>query len=291
MALKAKKADPVAKRLKLFMFGDYGVGKTTAAIQFPQAYVFDCERGTDNYADTLNASNSVRLQTVSAEEVIEELRALQTERHDYRTVIIDPITTLESDIVERANQKYDATAKEGGDMRVWRDRDATMKRIANLIFRLDMNIIMTAHGKVDYGPNMTKLGMTFDGWKRLPYMFDLVLELKREGTDRVAHVKKTRIKEFTDGEKFGFDYAEILRRCGAILEKDATPLVLATAEQVAELTRLLEIIKLPDGTTDKWLQKAGVDVFADMPSDAIAKCITFVKSKLTTTDTTGKDGN
>lgn len=286
MALRAKKADPIEKRLKMFLFGDYGVGKTYAAIQFPRAYVFDCERGTDNYADVLNKANSVRLQTVSSEEVIEELRALQTEQHDFRTVVIDPITTLEADIVERAGKKYKADEKEGGDMRVWRDRDATLKRMANLIFRLDMNVIMTAHGKIDYGPNMVKLGLTFDGWKRLPYMFDLVLELRREGEDRMALVKKTRLAEFKDGERFKFSYDEIQKRCGAVIEKAATPIVLATAAQVAELNRLLSIVKLDEGTTDKWMQKAGVDDFADMTGDVIAKCINFVMGKLNA----GKEG-
>jgi flagellar biosynthesis GTPase FlhF len=46
MALRAKKPEAVEKRLKLFMYGPAGVGKTTAAIQFPNAYIIDCEKGT-----------------------------------------------------------------------------------------------------------------------------------------------------------------------------------------------------------------------------------------------------
>ena len=45
-ALRAKKPEAVTKRLKLFMFGPAGVGKTTAAIQFPNSYIIDCEKGT-----------------------------------------------------------------------------------------------------------------------------------------------------------------------------------------------------------------------------------------------------
>ena len=41
MALRAKAPEAVAKRLKLFMFGAAGVGKTTAAIQFPNSYIID----------------------------------------------------------------------------------------------------------------------------------------------------------------------------------------------------------------------------------------------------------
>ena len=43
MALRARKPEAVTKRLKLFMFGPAGVGKTTAAIQFPNSYIIDCE--------------------------------------------------------------------------------------------------------------------------------------------------------------------------------------------------------------------------------------------------------
>jgi len=44
--LRARKPEAVVKRLKMFMFGPAGVGKTTAAIQFPNSYIIDAERGT-----------------------------------------------------------------------------------------------------------------------------------------------------------------------------------------------------------------------------------------------------
>ena len=49
IVLRARKPEAVYKRLKLFMFGPAGVGKTTAAIQFPNSYIIDCERGAENY--------------------------------------------------------------------------------------------------------------------------------------------------------------------------------------------------------------------------------------------------
>ena len=45
MALKGIKPEMKEKRLKLFLYGPAGVGKTTAAIQFPQSYIIDMERG------------------------------------------------------------------------------------------------------------------------------------------------------------------------------------------------------------------------------------------------------
>ena len=70
MALRARKPEAVNKRLKLFMFGPAGVGKTTAAIQFPNSYIIDCERGTENYDKLITSSNSVVYQTVDINDVI-----------------------------------------------------------------------------------------------------------------------------------------------------------------------------------------------------------------------------
>ena len=69
--LRAKKPEAVQKRLKLFMFGPAGVGKTTAAIQFPNSYVIDCERGTENYDKLISESGSAVFQTTDIQEVIQ----------------------------------------------------------------------------------------------------------------------------------------------------------------------------------------------------------------------------
>jgi len=39
-------------------------------------------------------------------------------------------------------------------------------------------------------------------------------------------------------------------------------------------------LALPEGTTDKWFAKAGVDAWEDMPADTLQKCIEFVKNRL-----------
>jgi hypothetical protein len=43
--LRGKKPEAINKRLKMFMYGGAGAGKTTAAIQFPNSYIIDCEKG------------------------------------------------------------------------------------------------------------------------------------------------------------------------------------------------------------------------------------------------------
>lgn len=276
MGLKAKKHEPIDKRLKLFLYGDPGSGKTTAAISFPHSYVIDCERGSDHYAKQLEASGSVLFQTVDADEVVEEVRSLATEKHDYRTVIIDPITTLEADLIAKAEKEFGA-----GDMRIWAKRDKTMRRLMNLLMSLDMNVVMTAHGKVDYGANMTKLGKTFDGWKRLPYVFDLAIELEKRGGKRVGIVRKTRLEGFPDSAEFEFSYDEIAKRYGAeVVAREAVPVVIASGEKIGRIKELVKVLNVDESTVEGWLRKAGVDSLDDMPDTFADKAIEAMLKKV-----------
>jgi hypothetical protein len=274
--LRARKPEAVTKRLKLFMFGPAGVGKTTAAIQFPNSYIIDAERGTENYDKLITASGSAVFQTTDVNEVVQEVKALLTEKHDFRTLVIDPITPIFNDLLEKCETQV------GADFgRHYGAANKTMKRLANLIMNLDMNVIVTAHAKTEYGENLRKLGYTFDGWRQLDYWFDLVVELGKKGKKRMARVAKTRIETFPDEDVFEWSYDAIKKRYDAsILEREAQQVALATPDQVKELKELLHVVRLPEGLVDKWLAKAQVDTFEDMPAEMINKCIDYVKNRL-----------
>ena len=275
-ALRAKKPEAVTKRLKLFMFGPAGVGKTTAAIQFPNSYIIDCEKGTENYDKLVSASGSVVFQTTDINEVLQEVKSLLTEKHEYRTLVIDPITTIYNDLLDKCE------AQVGADFgRHYGAANKVMKRLANLIMALDMNVVITAHAKTEYGENLRKLGYTFDGWRQLDYWFDLVVELTKKGKKRIGKVVKTRIETFPDEDAFEWSYDAIKRRYDVnVLEKEASQVKLASPEQVREIKDLLSLVRLPDGTVDKWFAKAGVDLWEDMPADVVAKCTEYVKNRL-----------
>ena len=153
------------------------------------------------------------------------------------------------------------------------------KRLANLIMNLDMNVIITAHAKPEYGTNLAKLGYTFDGWKQLDYWFDLVVELGKKAKKRQAVVRKTRIETFPDEEVFEWSYDAIKKRYDAsILEREARTVSLATPEQVREIKELIDIVRLPDGLVERWFNKAQVDNFEDMPADTLAKFTSAARS-------------
>jgi hypothetical protein len=142
-------------------------------------------------------------------------------------------------------------------------------------------VVITAHAKTEYGQNFAKLGYTFDGWKQLDYWFDLVVELTKKGKKRLAKVVKTRLDNFPDEEVFEWSYDAIRKRYDAtMLEKEAATVALASPEQVQELKDLLAIVRLPEGTTDRWLAKAGVEDWDDMPTETIGKCIEYIKQRL-----------
>jgi len=278
MALRARKPEAVTKRLKLFMFGPAGVGKTTAAIQFPNSYIIDCERGSENYDKLITESGSAVFQTTDIQEVIAEVKSLLTEKHNYRTLVIDPITTVYNDLLDKCELQV------GSDFgRHYGAANKQMKRLSNLIMSLDMNVVITAHAKPEYGQNLAKIGYTFDGWKQLDYWFDLVVELGKKGKKRFAKVVKTRLESFPDEDVFEWSYDAIKRRYDVnVLEKEAAQVKLAAPEQVREIKDLLSLVRLPDGTVDKWFAKAGVDLWEDMPADVVQKCIEYVKGRLPT---------
>jgi hypothetical protein len=283
MPLRARPPEAVQKRLKMFMFGPAGVGKTTAAIQMPNSYIIDAEKGSENYDAKINASGSVVFHTTHMDDVLQEVRTLLTEKHEYRTLVIDPITTLYNGLLDKCE------AEVGSDFgRHYGLANKTMKRLSNLIMQLDMNVCVTAHAKKEYAPGaaMQLLGMTFDGWKSLDYLFDLVVELSKAGKKRFGKVTKTRIETFPDDERFEWSYDAIKERYEkqygvGVLDREAIALALAAPEQVREVRELLNIVKLPDGLADKWLAKAQADRWEDMPADAIAKCIDYIRNRMT----------
>jgi hypothetical protein len=157
-----------------------------------------------------------------------------------------------------------------------------MKQLLNLLFRLDMNVIITSHSKNEYGQNLSVLGQTFDCYKKLDYLFDLVFEIQKRGTHRVGLIKKSRIEGFPDGENFPFSYDEIAQRYGRhILERDAVAQELASIEQVRDILRLIDLLKVPVETYQKWLDKASSECWEEMQKDSIQKCIDHLKSKIT----------
>lgn len=278
MGLRGVKPKAVEKRLKALFYGPAGAGKTTAAIQFPRPYLIDTERGAENdqYVKLLDEAGGAYFPTTDFDEMVKEVTSLLTEQHPYSTCIIDPFTVVYNDLLDKAEQKV---GSEFG--RHYGEANKRVKHLLNLLLRLDMNVIITCHAKNEYGQGMVVIGQVFDGYKKLDYLFDLVFELQKRGKDRVGVVKKTRVEAFKEGDVFPFTYAEIAERYGReILERNAAVETLASDQQIVEIKRLVELLKVPAETTAKWLDKAMAETWSEMPAETIQKCIDSLNSKI-----------
>jgi len=165
--------------------------------------------------------------------------------------------------------------------RHYSEANKQIKHLLNLLLRLDMNVIITSHAKNEYGANLSVLGQTFDCYKKLDYLFDLVFEIQKRGKERVGLIKKSRIEAFPDTETFPFSYDEVAKRYGKdILERDAVAQELAGDDQIKELARLIDLLKVPEAIYQKWLDKSSSEKWEEMPKDAIQKCINHLMTKI-----------
>lgn len=289
--MKAKEPKAANKRLKLFLFGPMNSGKTTSALQFPKAVLIDMERGTDHYEKTIKKSRSVVLQTTSPDDVISEVKDLLTEKHDYRTLIIDPITIFYQAVQDkwsRVFEKYAKTEKEAAlqdfGMRYWGRVKSEYKALLRMLFQLDMNVIVTAHQKDIYGPGMQRLDVGADSMKGDTHAFDYVFQLSIENGKCVAVTKKQRSEPLEPAKfppQFEWSYENFCNFYGReVIERESSPVVMASVEQVAEIKRLVELVNVPPETVTSWFTKADVDAFEEMNAETIEKCIQFVKKKL-----------
>lgn len=277
MGLRGVKPEAIEKRLKALFYGAAGVGKTTAAINFPSVYLVDTEKGAENtqYTRTLSERGGAIFQTSDFDELIKEVKLLLSEKHSYKTLVIDPLTVLYNDLLDKS------AIKNGTEFgKHYGEANKKVKHLLNLLLRLDMNVIITSHSKNEYGQNLAVLGQTFDCYKKLDYLFDLVFEITKQGKERIGFIKKSRIEGFPDGDRFPFSYDEIAVRYGReILERDAISEKLATKEQIDHLKYLIDLYKEPEEVVQKWMDKAGAVSFDEMNESVIKKCIKFMEDK------------
>lgn len=283
-AVEPKTAKP--NKPKILVYGKAGAGKTWASLDFPNVYYIDCEGGAnlDHYTDKLKNSGGAYLGpeegALDFETVIEQVRALGTEKHNYKTLVIDSITKLYNtaigDEMDRLGEKdqYGASKKKPVSY---------MRRLVSWLSRIDMNVILVAHEKSEWGLNAQKerveIGTTFDCWDKLEYELDLALRVYKIGDKRMASVRKSRIATFEDATSFPWSYKDFADKFGKdAIEKAGDSLNLATPEQLKTIKKLLETVKLPEGQEEKWLKKANVEGWDEMDSERIDLAIQHIRS-------------
>lgn len=288
---KLKAKDPLTvepSKPKFVLYSASGVGKTWFALSFPSVYYIDTENGATraHYMERLAKAGGqylgVEEGSLDFDVIIGQVKALATEKHGFKTLVIDSITKVFNQAVATEGERLGDKNAFGADKK---PAIANMRRLVAALGRLDMNVILIAHEKGEWGMDAkgdrVEIGRVEDCWDKLRYELDLAFHAQKRGASRVLVVKKTRLLGFPEGTSFPMEFADFAERYGKdVIEKAAEVIKLATAEQVAEINRLVELLKLDSATTDKWLEKANAETFAEFTEAQAAKIITSLKAKI-----------
>jgi len=271
-----QKAKSLDKRLKLFLWGDSGAGKTTLALQFPKPVVIDMEGGTELYGEAFDFDV---LRATTADEVMEAVQWLLGNAHAYRTLIIDPITVYWdalqkkwSDIFLKRNKGSKGYKYEFYDLQVrdWMTIKAEFKELIRKLIALDMNVIVTARQKVQYadGQFMKAIGETFDGEKSLPYMFDTIVRLYRDDKGHfLGECLKDRSNKLPQGE-FECSYALFVELFGKKnLSRKAKPASFATDDQMKLISEYITRFNMTPEQVTKRLAAYGAESLDDLTEE------------------------
>ncbi len=288
MKLRGKRPENIKKRLKMLIYGDAKVGKTSSAIQFPNSYIIDSEGGTDRYGTTINNNKSLVYNENNFDEVYNEIYTLHHTRHQFKTLIIDSMTSIYKQLQEHwiaifekhtpDHKKKNLELQDFG-VRFWQKVNSNYSKIHRLLEVIDMNVILISQEKDKYiGQNI--IGKTYDSAKSDRFLVDYIFRILKK--DNIV----TALKIGERGEilgnifpnKFEWSYENFCSYYDKkILEKDNNPVVLATKEQLKEIKNLIDTCKIDIEKITLWFANENVNKFSEMFSSVIQKYIDLIK--------------
>lgn len=287
MALRAVRPEVVAESKPKFMIsGKSGVGKTWFALSFKDVYFIDTEGGAERqqYRKKLMESDGVYLGKEHGSQdfniVIEELRALATTKHSYKTLVIDSFTKLYNVAAAIAEEKIGSDF--GKDKK---EANRPTRQLMRWIDKLDMVVILICHQKDKWERKSGQpeyAGTTFDGFEKLEYELDLWIEIQKKNANaRFMVIKKSRIDAFPEGEIFEADYEKFSALYGkAIIEKEAQVVEMATPEQLATIADMRKTLILDSNFEEKVFKKFTVDSLEELKKDQAQAVIDGLNKKL-----------
>lgn len=284
-----QKASTMDKRLKLFLWGDSGAGKTTLALQFPSPVVIDLEGGADLYGDSFKFDV---IRTTSPDDVMKSVDWLLTHKHEYRTLVVDPITVYWdglqkkwSDIflkrkTDSKGYKYEFFDLQPKD---WMTIKQEWKELIRKLIALDMNVIVTAREKTKYreGSFMVAIGETFDGEKSLPYTFDSIIHMWVNGKGKfMGYCIKDRSNKLPH-EEFECSFKLFEESFGeGFLNRKAKPIEYATEAQKKQLNQFISQFAITTEQLKKRLRAYDATGFDDLTNANAKKIIVKFREAL-----------
>lgn len=263
MALRAKKPEVKEARLKTLLYADKGAGKTHFCCSIPETYYIDTE-GLEHYphlVKMLRDNGGELLYVTDIGEIIKEVQSLLSTKHSFKTLVIDsisfPYAWLCQTEADRLAKKSPHTEGTEFGANLAKAKRLTFQ-LGILLSRLDMNVFVVAHEKTRYVDNK-EVGKTFDVNEKLAYSLGSVWNMRLIGQSRKLFVEKSRYSELKTNDIIEFDdgYQKIKSLFGEnIFLREVKTEKLITPEQIKELTRLFNLLKVSDESINKMLANA-----------------------------------
>lgn len=270
---------------KFMLSGRPGTGKSFFALNFPSPFYIDTEGGAtrEQYVKKLIASGGVYLGPTEGSqdfnEVTNQVRELATTKHPYQTLVIDSFSKLYN--LETAAAEERVGNDFGKDKR---EANKPARKLMRWIERLDMSIVLVCHQRDKWERRERELvmaGSTYDGAPKLDYELDLWLETKMVGNKRFATIVKSRVEAFPVGTDINLDAEAFKKLYGeAIVDAPVGVITLASAEQVLEIKRIVDLLKIEESESDKWLAKFQAEDFEDLSKENATKLLEHLTKRL-----------
>lgn len=139
---------------RTLVYGNPGVGKSTFAAGATKPLFIPVEDGIDD----LNVDRVGKIQ--SYDELIQVLRDVATDEHDYQTLVVDSLSALETLLHAKVCQKYDVDSIESagggygkGYVEALNDFISILKALEYIRTQKQMNIVLIAHDTVELDPS------------------------------------------------------------------------------------------------------------------------------------------
>ena len=286
---KLKAVNPEVKeinRTKMVLYGREKVGKTTFALTFPNVYYMDTEGGAvrEQYQEALIKSGGAYFGqaqgSLDFKTVLEEIVTLATEKHEYKTLVIDSFSKLYNTARAIAEEDSKIGSAFGADKR---EANRPTRQLIRWLDKLDMNVILICHRLDKWegtGADRKVVGSTFDGFDKMAYELDLLIEAVKINSDRKFMVKASRIQQMPEGLIADLNFKVFSDAFGASkLVKDQTVFTAASPEQVGIVQQIIKNNNISEEAQKKWLQKVNAEDWSEAPAESVQKFINHYSQK------------
>jgi hypothetical protein len=183
-------------RIKLLVYADSGIGKTTLASTLKDVCVISSESGLLSLSDkaidvidtTMNDKREVIPRGQRDERLLEAYAYLQTEeaKKKYKTIFIDSLSEICDNLVEKYQAKY---PEKKDSFNLWGDVAKSMASVIRAFRDLPhYNVVMTAletkdkdeNGRFFTGPLIKPKSFAEDMPKFFDYVFNMQVQMKED---------------------------------------------------------------------------------------------------------------